>query len=381
MGHRRQHRSGRCSAGHEDRINRRGHPSRRSLLWRSLCPAAFVLFILTGASPARSAPLEDWTHRVCPSEAARAGDPLDPLQPVKMGPHSDLMERAGTFCDIPDEKILHRLRRSSIRQCRYNSGGLSVSLKLELRGSSALFKPTQYEPHSVPRKEIVAYRLNRLLGLNRVPPAVTRRLSLHRFYRTIRDGPSLRKKKLSQTVLYRDKEMRGELSWWIPRIRFVHLLAPARNNPWTKWLTAHHRIPPARYDLAGQISKMLLFDFLMNNQDRFSGGNVVATRDGRRLYFMDNALSLFPEIHQARRSKALRAFFSIERLSLSLINAVAKLTKRAMVQELAKENNRCWAFLATDEELDAMMERRDLVLDRTAELLIRHGWDEVMVFP
>ncbi len=277
--------------------------------------------------------------------------------------------------------ILDRLRRGRLRECRFNSGGLSVSLRMSLAGTDALFKPSQYEQHSVPRKEIVAYRLNRVLGLNRVPPAVTMKLSVSRFYRTIRDGPELRNKKLPQVILYGNREMRGELSWWIPRIRFLPLHLPSRRRRWTRWLTAYQRIPPERYDLAGQISKLLLFDFLMNNQDRFSGGNVVATRDGRRLYFMDNALSLFPEIHTARRSRALRNFFSIERLSRSLIAAVARLTKDALVRELARERNRCWAFLIEDRELAAMMKRRDIVLNRTAELVIRYGWDETMAFP
>ena len=344
---------------------------------------SLLLGCLATALPlrARARSTADWTRRDCPSEAAKAGDPLDPDSPIQLGPHSDLMEHPGTFCGLDDRQILHRLRHAPMRECRFNSGGLSVSLRIALKGTEALFKPSQYEQHSVPRKEIVAYRLNRLLGLDRVPPATTMRLSLRRFYRTIRNGPGLRSKKLPLVMLYRDREMLGEVSWWIPFIRFLPLHLPSRRRQWTRWLTAHHRIPPESYDLAGQISKMLVFDFLMNNQDRFSGGNVIATKDGRRLYFMDNALSLFPEIHKAKRSRALRTFLSIHRLSRSLIAAVARLTKKALVRELAREDNRCWKFLATDREMDAIMERRDLVLDRTAELLVRYGWDQVMVFP
>ncbi|MCD6498745.1 MAG: hypothetical protein J7M25_10675 [Deltaproteobacteria bacterium] len=344
------------------------------------CWNSIILMALTVAAGAgRPAPIQDdWSQRLCPSDSAQGGTPLDPFSRLTMGPHSDLVERPGHFCGLDDEGILRRLRHGRIRSMRFNKGGLSISFRMGLQGTRALFKPTQVEQHSIPRKEIVAYRLNRLLGLSRVPPATARPVSMTTYYRNTDDGAALRHKMLAGLRLY-DWSMHGTLSWWIPRIKFLQIHQPSLYSRWSRWLLAGRRIPPAGYERAGQISRMITFDFLMNNQDRFSGSNVVATPDGRHVYFMDNALSLFPNPTGRFRSRTI--FLSIQRFSISLVQAIGHLTKQGLTKALAKEPNGCWTFLISPRELDALFHRRALIMNRVAELIIRYGWDQVMVFP
>src|SRR5438874_1816441 len=104
--------------------------------------------------------------------------PLEPapLEPARVDVASDA---AGTFLGVKDELLLERMRSAEVVQAKLNKGGSSISFRLDFAdGSRAAFKPEQTNPQTVPRKEIAAYRLNRLLGFHAVPPAVAR--TLHR---------------------------------------------------------------------------------------------------------------------------------------------------------------------------------------------------------
>jgi len=95
-----------------------------------------------------------------------------PLEPVRVDVASDA---AGTFMGMKDEFLLDRMNGAEVVQAKLNKGGSSISFRLDFAdGSRAAFKPEQTNPQTVPRKEIAAYRLNRLLGMNAVPPATTR---------------------------------------------------------------------------------------------------------------------------------------------------------------------------------------------------------------
>ena len=85
------------------------------------------------------------------------------------------LETNGTFLGMSDELLLDRVRTQPIARFKLNHGGSSLSFRVEFAdGSRAAWKPMQTNMQSVPRKEVAAYRLNRLLGLHAVPPAAPR---------------------------------------------------------------------------------------------------------------------------------------------------------------------------------------------------------------
>ena len=87
-------------------------------------------------------------------------------------------EPGGTFLGMSDEMLLARVRTQAILGMRLNKGGSTLSFRVELAdGSRAAFKPAQTDLRTIPRKEVAAYRLNRLLGLDAVPPAAPRMVS------------------------------------------------------------------------------------------------------------------------------------------------------------------------------------------------------------
>ena len=102
-------------------------------------------------------------------------------------PHTDLsdlgdlrvsLESSGTFMGMSDELLLARVRTQPMVRFKLNHGGSSISFRVDFAdGSRAAWKPTQTNTQTIPRKEIAAYRLNRLLGLNAVPPAAPRAVS------------------------------------------------------------------------------------------------------------------------------------------------------------------------------------------------------------
>ena len=72
----------------------------------------------------------------------------------------------------PDDELLAPLGAATVTRIKLNHGGTSLSLRLDFaNGARAAFKPEQTHPQSDPRREIAAYRLDRLLGIGRVPPA------------------------------------------------------------------------------------------------------------------------------------------------------------------------------------------------------------------
>src|SRR5215467_12639717 len=87
-----------------------------------------------------------------------------------------LAESASYFLGIKDEILLEPLLTHEVTRVKFNRGGSSISLRLDFEGGGrAAFKPEQTNSQTVPRKEIAAYRMSRLLGLDAVSPAVGRR--------------------------------------------------------------------------------------------------------------------------------------------------------------------------------------------------------------
>ena len=91
----------------------------------------------------------------------------EPLEPATLDPALFASDATGTFLGMKDELLLDRMRTAEIVKAKLNKGGSSISFRLDFAdGSRAAFKPEQINPQTVPRKEIAAYRINRMLGLN-----------------------------------------------------------------------------------------------------------------------------------------------------------------------------------------------------------------------
>jgi hypothetical protein len=324
-----------------------------------------------------------------PAPAAGAGDDadieIDPPAADAAPAAAGALTPVWRFLDQDDEALLAPLRDGKVARVKFNGGGSSLSMRLEFAdGSKAAFKPDQIHRQSMPRKEVAAYRIDRLLAIGRVPPALARSFSYSELTAKIASSHREFAHRLAEEAVPRGNQLRGELSWWIPVLGtgFVDgkykIDGAAGIERWTRWLHVGDEIPVAELAMCAQLSTVTVFDFLIDNLDRWSGGNAVTTEDGRTLYFMDNqmAFSLAAEGHP----KSVKNLQRTEKFSRQLVGRLRALDEPTLRAVLAPDTGP-YEQLLTDSELKALLSRRDAALAYVDGLIARHGEAQVLAFP
>jgi hypothetical protein len=286
------------------------------------------------------------------------------------------------FCGRSDEELMAPLRTAGVVGVRVNHGGSSLSLRLDLEGGGrASFKPEQINPQSIPRKEVAAYRLDRWLGIGRVSPAMPRRFRLETLLAAV--GPRGNAAKIRTEAIAHGGWVTGELQWWIPviddaRIATYRIDEVGGIVTWRKELKAGAVIPEEHRSLLMQISDMVLFDYVIDNTDRWSGSNAKISEDRRFLYFMDNTLSFSrsPKGHTKSQTYIER----VQVFSRRLVTRLRALT-HADLEAMMVGSPDAFPQLLTSKEIDAVLGRRDRALAYVDGLIAEHGEDAVLVFP
>jgi hypothetical protein len=340
----------------------------------------------TGPAPGAAPVQESSPDRLAGDE----GPGLVPASITGAVPPAAVAERApppwsGQFLGQSDEALLASLRASPLVAVKLNRGGSSLSLRADLEnGSRAACKPNQVHLHSQPRREIAAYRVNRLLGLSSVPPAIGRRFSAAEMADRFRpDKARDRARFLAEAVPERDGSLVSEMSWWVPD------LAPATLDgfqidstegvvTWKRYLTVGVDIAPASLPVVAQVSDLVLFDFVINNSDRWSGGNLKSTQKGRTLVFLDNTLSFGgdPNGHTRVRTYLFRS----QKFSRRLIERLRRLDQGQLEEALTSDIEPFQQLLERN-EIRAVLKRRDYAMRYIDELIEQHGEDAVLAFP
>jgi hypothetical protein len=301
--------------------------------------------------------------------------PLEPA-PLEPGAVEVASDAAGTFLGMKDELLLERMRGAEVQKAKLNKGGSSISFRLDFAdGSRAAFKPEQINPQTVPRKEIAAYRLNRLLGFNAVPPATVRTLHRDELVGKLPPEAAFEAARINAETLFDEEGFtRGEVSFWIPTLADTNLDTLDNVLLWWKWMTIGEEIPPDKVGLMAQLSSLLLFDLLTNNSDRFSGGNLLGSPDGRVLYWMDNTFGfqIEPEGHFKCRIYLQRS----QKFSRKMVSALRQLDLPSLRHALEGEPS-----VLSREELASVLARRDVGLKYVDGLIAQFGEDKVLVFP
>jgi len=265
---------------------------------------------------------------------------------------------------------------SEVVQAKLNKGGSSISFRLDFAdGSRAAFKPEQINPQTVPRKEVAAYRINRWLGYNMVPPATMR--TLHRDDLVGKLPPEaafLATRINAETTFDAEGFTRGEVSYWIPVILDSHLDTLDNVLNWWRWMTIGEEIPPERVNLMEQLSSLLIFDLLTNNSDRFSGGNLMTSKDGKALFWMDNTFGfqIEPEGHLRCRTYLFRC----QKFSRKMIAQLRRFDLAALKQALSPEPG-----VLSEAEMASVIARRDVALRYVDGLIAQFGADKVLILP
>src|SRR6187551_577544 len=155
------------------------------------------------------------------------------------------LESAGTFLGMSDELLLERVRTMPIKRFKLNHGGSSLSFRIDFAdGSRAAWKPAQTNLQSVPRKDVAAYRLNRMLGLNAVPPAAPRAVSREELLTNLHPESLVALPRIkAETVFGPNGKTIGTASYWIPIIKNSGFDTPEGKKLTQAWLTQGQDIP------------------------------------------------------------------------------------------------------------------------------------------
>jgi hypothetical protein len=283
-----------------------------------------------------------------------------------------------------DAEALDPLRTGDVARVKFNHGGMTLSLRIDFdNGARAAFKPDQTNAQSNPRREIAAYRIDRLLGLDRVPPAIGRTFERAELVAAVPAGERAGLGRIAKEAIARDGKIRGELSWWIPVIADGKVGGYSIDSTdgivtWRRNLQAGATIPEKDAPLVRQISDMLVFDFLIDNVDRWSGNNAKVSADGRILYFMDNTMAF--GTRKKGHTKSHTYLNRVHTFSKRLIGRIRALTADDLRAALAEDTGG-FDQLLTSGEISALMSRRDILIAYVDALIAEHGEDLVLAFP
>lgn len=289
-----------------------------------------------------------------------------------------------TAFGAPDAELLAPLAATPVTRVKINRGGSSLSLRLDFAsGARGAFKPMQIHPQSDPRREIAAYRIDRLLGIGHVPPAKSAVFAIEDVIAAADPGNrGVTASRIEQESIPRDGKLFGELSWWIPEIKRVRIGGRYVDEPdgealWAEYLQAGAVIPAELRPMLAQLASVIVFDVVIDNSDRWSGNNTQGSPDDRILYFMDNTLafSLYTIGHTANLSRLYR----IQVFPRGLIGRLRILTAEAVVAVLSHDD--VLGPLLSAAEIRAILSRRDHLVEYVDRLIADLGEDAVLALP
>ena len=320
-------------------------------------------------------------------EAAAATSRATPLAPLPSAElHVTPPELSTTVFPAPDDVLLAPLGKTPVAHVKLNHGGTSLSLRVEFAsGARAAFKPQQVHPQSDPRKEIAAYRIDRLLRIGHVAPAIPIALAVDDViaaaepaYRDYTAG------RIASEAIAHDGLVRGELSWWIPEIRDITLAGVRVDDDdgmtqWEEELQVGGHMLPEHREMLAQLAACLIFDVLIDNADRWSGNNTKGSTDNKTLYFMDNTLSfsLFTWGHETN----LKPLRKVQVFPRALVERVRSLTLPQLAAALEQTDDAGMGPLLSEGEQRALIARRDHLLAYIDDLIAEFGDDTVLALP
>jgi len=286
----------------------------------------------------------------------------------------------------PDAELLAPIGTTRVTKLKLNHGGTSLSLRLDFEsGARAAFKPEQIHPQSDPRRELAAYRIDRLLGIGHVPPAKPTTIALPELVAAVEPGfRTFVTDRIADEAIARNGVVHGELSWWIPEIKVARIGRHKIDEPegrklWTEALQVGAKIPTALAPFMAQISACIVFDLLIDNSDRWSGANTMMSPDGKILFFMDNTLA-FSKNKLGHRKNVL-ALRRIQVFPKQLIGRLRALTLESVTATLEAGGDSSLGRLLHPNEVRAIIDRRDHILRQVDKLIEEFGEDTVLALP
>lgn len=220
-----------------------------------------------------------------------------------------------------DGEWLLRLAAAPIVEVTVNKGGGSVSMRVKFAdGRKAALKPEQTGHSTDPRAEIAAYHADRILGFGRTAAVAGRRLP-HAELRAALVASGADEAFLARfdrNVVARDGHVDAALIAWHKGPLVEEEIEPA----WAALLATGDPVPEGDAAKLAERSDLVLFDFLIDNPDRYSGGNILRLGKGGPLVFLDQGAA-FGKNRLARRATTKDILEKVCRFRASTLDALA----------------------------------------------------------
>ncbi|RLB56333.1 MAG: hypothetical protein DRJ42_03575 [Deltaproteobacteria bacterium] len=265
-------------------------------------------------------------------------------------------------------------------------GSTSVVFEMRLDGPvNGAFKPRSRQRSGGAASEVAAYRIARLLGMDNVPPAVTRRIRREDIQARLHpDFADAWDEIVDWTVWNDDGTCTGAAIYWVPQMRSLGLERAGRMTRWTRRLRQGGEIDANDVPLHADLSRLVVFDYLIGNWDRWSGANAQGLPDASRLIIRDHdsafSVPLPAEIHRRVFDHLKRT----EKFSRTFVQRLLRMNEEALRAELGRDPGARGAhgeLSLDDRQIAAVMDRRQAVISYIVALIDAHGRDRVLSLP
>lgn len=280
--------------------------------------------------------------------------------------------------DVDQDALLEVISTARSRSFK-PVGHSSVVLRMRTvaRVTAAVKVRSRDVPHGY-QYEIAAYRIARILGLDNVPPAIYRRVSWKEIRQRFHEDKLDQRPSVRNAVLWDDdRTAPGAAIYWVKGMRSVGY---EDRSKWAGWLQ-DAEIPAGKGALARDLSTMAVFDLLIGNWDRFSGGNLPSDPTRQRAILRDNDRAFSTPLLARRYDALLDGLVRTERFSRSVVERLAELDEAVLRLELARDPSDASVPLLSDRQIADLFDRRATILSHIAALIEERGEEKVLVFP
>lgn len=257
-----------------------------------------------------------------------------------------------------DRAWMLRLASAPIVAIKRNTGGTSLTLRVRFEdGQRAVWKPEQKKGAGSFRSEIAAWHLDRLIGFGRTAVVVGRSIGKSHVLAQLdhADTDPEAMARFEAELLEHDGRVAGAMIAW-------HEKTLANAEPPKDWEDLDAGVSESR---VFEWSDMVAFDFLIDNTDRWSGGNVLSLGKDGPLIFLDHAAGF--SAGRAARNEMLRS--RLEHVCRFRPKTKAALTALAERKELGAA---LMASLARDPLAPVLPERHADALEARLAALVEH---------
>jgi hypothetical protein len=260
-------------------------------------------------------------------------------------------------------------------------GTSSVTFQLQLTGPiDGAFKPETTSHRRGWLNEVAAYRIAAALGMDSVPPVVARVVDRGQFLRRLDPEYSGDWDVLIGRIVFGSGGVHGSVSYWVPGLdRGGDLDQPAGLLRWTSWLEVGSEIPDDSVALARDLSTMAVFDLLIGNPDRASGGNMrtIQSETVTRLVIRDHNLAFAAHPGSTQVDRMIAMLRRVHRFPREFVERLIALDEARL---RAITTDEVTGPMLDDAQIAAVLMRRDTALSWIGALIEEHGQDAVLSF-